>query len=235
MSEWASASRVEGLFNEIKTQVSKTVSAQEADGGIASLPSNSSLWVRSTRARITAAVCLILILLWLQGCRENPKVSSFRTIVSTLKSFPSANASDSERTKYNEHLSAQVNAFRAVPFDATTNTKDAIKIVGLYTQHVEGRYDGRLFYLLDDEVRGIAADLRTVEGAGLDQKIKSASTPFLGKVVVWITVLCVVVMMVAVGRAGFLYLADGDVAMGLGGLFLAFLMGVGVYLLVFVF
>lgn len=124
---------------------------------------------------LTRNPCLsILLTCYLCGCAHptlsdtpfapvGPKLAAFRKVVATYKQSPGDFASDKERYQHNDELQVVQDAFVRVPFDASTNRKEAEAILRLWQSELEGRYSGELPRVLEIEILRIHMDIRMSE------------------------------------------------------------------------
>ncbi len=83
------------------------------------------------------------------------KVSTFKKLVNKYGDMPDKLATYDESQKYRVELRKLQDEFSKIPFNGSYQTNEAKKIIDLWQEKMEGKYDGQLYNLLDEEVRNI--------------------------------------------------------------------------------
>lgn len=156
MEDWAEARTVKGLF-----AAPAPVTATSPPPG--PTPPQAS----DTKGRLpivlgaAAAVVVGSLLLCCGGlvligdgrlAGDGPKLAALRAVVEKYREMPDEYASSAVRAKFNDELGTLQREFSSIEFDPKAHPDEARKIVELFRSEVEGRYQGHMVDLLEDEV-----------------------------------------------------------------------------------
>lgn len=92
---------------------------------------------------------------------KGDKLDALKKVVRKLDYFPDRFAGETEQRQFNSEMRELVQQFIDVPFNAVRSPDEARSIVETFESEIEGRFEGHVFNLIEEEVIGILHELRS--------------------------------------------------------------------------